>query len=584
LPSVDEAKGMFKADGTLSKSTDPGHLELRTLLEEPAAQHEIGRFAKSIHTHESFMCWVDIQEFKAIPDEAESYRRSKAMHIFQKYIKAGAVLEVGGIESDDRDKYRNVLERSEHDKKLLTSSFFEEIQMICFTEIYQNTFKRFKNTDDYALLKKNFKKKYNSVREDDFEYMEKLGEGGFGLVVHCKKKSTGKHYAMKIQVKAGLLDCYSDDMSRVDFEKQAFASCQHPFIINLDYAFQTETLVMMVLGLATAGDLQQALNNAPQNRLPESRTQFYVAEVVLALAHMHSMGMMYRDLKPNNVLLDADGHIKLADLGGVVDPEGKTLGRATELVHPLLSTKFGPASVNMISRDEDDRPRHRVKRRMSVMGTFGYMAPEMVIMLGQNATERKGYTDAVDWWSLGITTYKLLTGTKPFESKKNVNLDDDDSLFPSPKKDFPEYAMLFQEINFPRYMSPHAQDLIRSFLNVSEVDRLGFGPTGIDDIKQHPFFDGVSWALLEQKHVEPPYLPELQVVNDVPLHDNFLSMMTELGKTKWINKTTTASQQKYFENWDFVSPHTLRVEFGLANEMDQLDRKFKVRQVLGEKE
>lgn len=98
-------------------------------------------------------------------------------------------------------------------------------------------------------------------------------------------------------------------------------------------------------------------------------------------------------------------------------------------------------------------------------------------------------------------------------------------------------------------MSPHAQDLIRSFLNVSEVDRLGFGPTGIDDIKQHPFFDGVSWALLEQKHVEPPYLPELQVVNDVPLHDNFLSMMTELGKTKWINKTTTASQQKYFENW-----------------------------------
>ena len=93
--------------------------------------------------------------------------------------------------------------------------------------------------------------KYNSVKVDDFWYFEKLGEGGFGFVVHCQKKTTKKHYAMKIQTKLGLLDCYSDDMSRVDFEKQAFASCQHPFIINLDYAFQNDNLVIMALGLCT---------------------------------------------------------------------------------------------------------------------------------------------------------------------------------------------------------------------------------------------------------------------------------------------------------------------------------------------
>lgn len=115
-----------------------------------------------------------------------------------------------------------------------------------------------------------------------------------------------------------------------------------------------------------AGDLQQALNSAAQNRLPENRAKFYVAEVVLALGHLHSMGLMYRDLKPNNILLDADGHIKLADLGGVVDQEGKTLGRKSELVHPLFSMKFGPHEDN----DDQKRP-GQIKRRMSVMGTFG---------------------------------------------------------------------------------------------------------------------------------------------------------------------------------------------------------------------
>jgi serine/threonine protein kinase len=119
----------------------------------------------------------------------------------------------------------------------------------------------------------------------------------------------------------------------------------------------------------TAGDLQQALNAAAQNRLPEPRARFYAAEVVLALAHLHSMGLMYRDLKPNNILLDADGHIKLADLGGVVDQEGRVLGKQSEIVHPLFSIKFGPTNP---SDSVSDAPRPgQLKRRMSVMGTFG---------------------------------------------------------------------------------------------------------------------------------------------------------------------------------------------------------------------
>jgi serine/threonine protein kinase len=187
---------------------------------------------------------------------------------------------------------------------------------------------------------------------------------------------------MKIQTKAGLLETYREDASRIDAEKQAYASCQHPFIINLDYAFQSNQFVFMALALCTclslsslshsqlslsldplAGDLQQALNSTPQNKFSEERTRFSVAEVVMALAHIHSLGLMYRDLKPSNILLDGDGHIKLADLGGVVDQSGKTLGKKSELIHPLFSTKY-----------DDDRQHlepGQLKRRTSVMGTFG---------------------------------------------------------------------------------------------------------------------------------------------------------------------------------------------------------------------
>ncbi|CAE7665250.1 unnamed protein product, partial [Symbiodinium microadriaticum] len=199
LPSIDEARANYREDGTLAKSVDPGHLELRTLLEEPLGQQSIGTYAKANHAQESFMCWVDLQEFKTIPDDAFQYRRSKALHIHQKYIKTGAVSEFGGMDPDERENYYQLLMDSKENPSLLTTDFYDKVQMQCFVDIFQNVFKRFKATEEYANLKKTFKMKYNSVKVDDFWYFEKLGEGGFGFVVHCQKKSTKKHYAMKIQ-------------------------------------------------------------------------------------------------------------------------------------------------------------------------------------------------------------------------------------------------------------------------------------------------------------------------------------------------------------------------------------------------
>lgn len=373
LPSSDEARQKFEADGTLNKNSEPGHLELRAMLDDPIAEKTLGRFAKEKKCLDIFMCWIDCQEYKSIP--TEDYRRSKALHIYHKYIKPGAVLQIGGIDPFEQEQVKEKLWDNKSGSTVLGTDFYERLQVKCFLEIYHNIFIPFKSSGMYEDLTLQLKSSYNNVRVDDFEYMNKLGEGGFGFVVHCKKKSTGKHYAMKIQTKAGLLECFADDPRRADYEKQAFASCQHPFIVNLDYAFQTETLAIMVLGLATAGDLQRAQRREPEERLNEDRVRFYAAEVICALSYLHQMGLMYRDLKPNNILLNADGHVQLVDLGGVLDEEGKVLGMASESqgLAPLFAQKFGKSGAEEEVPDEVEAATTKKSktRRMSIMGTFG---------------------------------------------------------------------------------------------------------------------------------------------------------------------------------------------------------------------
>lgn len=582
LPSSAEAKKKFQADGTLGKNSDPGHLELRTLLDDPNAQATLFKRAKAVMAQDIFMCWVDIQDFKNIPATQEQFQRSKALHIYHKYIKENASLEVGGIELAEREKYRAELmgtpapesgddtaaESSSNGSKRavtgLSSSFYEKLQTLCFTGIYHNVYLPFKQTDEYVELNQTLQKRYNHVRLTDFEYFGKLGEGGFGFVVHCRKKSTGKHYAMKLQTKKGLIECFQDDPWRADFEKQAFATCQHPFIVNLDYAFQTDALAIMVLGLSTAGDLQKALNKSLEERLSEERVRFYVAEMVLALDYLHQMGLMYRDLKPNNVLLNEDGHIQLVDLGGVADEYGVTLGKNQHEggAHPLLSQTFAKSNAySLDTGDNDDEDNNnndgnkpkKPKRKLSIMGTFGYMAPEMVIMLNQPSYEKTGYTYAVDWWSLGVTMFKLLTGYRPFtDDNFNTFVEMATTMNALVREhcDIPEYAILFQEVPFPPFLGAEAKDLIKKLLDVNPKARLGSGPGGAKEIKAHPFFQSLDWNRLEQKHIEPPFKPEHpRILDQLQPYPDFEKMMEEFGKKEWLEDLPPREAQKFFVNW-----------------------------------
>ena len=446
MPSEVEARKKFESDGTLAKNSDAGHLALRTMLDDPIAQNAIGKFAAKIQVLDIFMCWIDIQEYKSIP--TESYRRSKALHIYQKYLKDEAPLMIGSASPMERAKVEEGLKESRNDPSILTPTFFDTIQSKCFLDMYHNIFVPFKQTEEFTQLTTMLKNKYNRVKITDFEYFNKLGEGGFGFVVHCKKKSTGQHYAMKLQTKVGLLDCYREDYHKVSMERDAFASLQHPFIVNLYYAFQTPSLVVMVLDLADCGDLHGALVNSPSMKLPEDRVRFYLAEIVCALGYIHQRGLIYRDLKPQNVLLNSDGHVQLVDLGGIMDDQGtwteKHAREYNEMVLPLFSAhnhqqhNHMPTTTEEVTEGETvvsegpivigdespTKPQQKKKKKQSIMGTLGYMAPEMVLMLNRppmygEAKEKKqvtrelikrGYTHAVDWWSLGVTAFKLLTG------------------------------------------------------------------------------------------------------------------------------------------------------------------------------
>jgi hypothetical protein len=153
LPSSVEARKKFEADGTLSKNSDPGHLELRTMLDDPVAQPAIFKYAKQVvMAQDIFMCWVDIQEYKTIPTDA--YRRSKALHIYHKYIKPDAILVVGDIELSERERYKQELDASKDDPSILTSSFYDKIQLRCFLGMYHNVYLPFKQVKRFffALL------------------------------------------------------------------------------------------------------------------------------------------------------------------------------------------------------------------------------------------------------------------------------------------------------------------------------------------------------------------------------------------------------------------------------------------------
>jgi len=278
---------------------------------------------------------------------------------------------------------------------------------------------------------------------DDFDILQTVGKGGFAMVVKVSKKDNKKIYAMKIMHKTKIssprqLEC-------LIAEKNIMLN-DNPFLVHLHYSFQTEEKLFFVMDYIPGGDMAYHLNQ--KGRFMEKEVRFFIAEIVLGLEHLHSCGVVYRDLKLENILIDKEGHICLTDFG---------LSKELDSISGTTKT---------------------------ICGTPTYLAPE--IILG------KQYGNAVDWWSLGVVTYELFTGINPFDSNDfNTVLSN----------------ILNSPIIYPDYLPENGKDLMKKLLQRDPNKRMCSGPSGSDEIQTHEFFNLVDWKKLMVKDVKPIYKP-----------------------------------------------------------------------------
>jgi len=304
------------------------------------------------------------------------------------------------------------------------------------------------SSGDSGEEKKSEKKKLGI---EDFTIKKVIGQGSFGKVLLVTKKDSSQKdrvFAMKVLNKSTIIS--RNEVEHTKSEKSILMKLEHPFLVKLHYSFQTPDKLYFVMDYINGGELFFHLQK--EKKFSEERVRFYAAEIVAGLEYLHTAGVIYRDLKPENLLLTREGHIVMTDFG--LSKEG---------LH-----------------DKEDRTG-------TFCGTPEYLAPEVL--------EGKGYGKAVDWWSFGTLVYEMLTGLPPFYCE------DVQEMYTK---------IMTAELEFHSFMSPEAVDLLTKLLERNDENRL----QEPSDIKAHPFFKLIDWDLLLQKKVTPPFVPDVFADDD----------------------------------------------------------------------
>ena len=270
----------------------------------------LSNYAQAIYMHFIIVIWECVEKYMASSWESPDTLSSLQLLLVHRQEYFPMAEEFIKLCKDIEDNYENCRIQQRHVLIL-------QIQKLSLKHMYSQIYLPFTKTPEYVAACAYVDHPFTAVGYESFEYLNVLASGGFGVVLQCRKISNGKMYAMKIQPKIALLRQYRHDKDRVSRELAANVVLHHPYIASISFAFQTKTLTMLVSPISGCGDLQRSLRLCPNSRMSLDRVVFYSAEIASALMYLHSHDIMYRDLKPSNVLLNSDGHIMLADLGSL---------------------------------------------------------------------------------------------------------------------------------------------------------------------------------------------------------------------------------------------------------------------------
>ncbi|XP_008156008.1 serine/threonine-protein kinase N2 [Eptesicus fuscus] len=326
----------------------------------------------------------------------------------------------------------------------------------------------------------------------DFRCCAVLGRGHFGKVLLAEYKHTNEMFAIKALKKGDIVA--RDEVDSLMCEKRIFEtvnSVRHPFLVNLFACFQTKEHVCFVMEYAAGGDLMMHIHT---DVFSEPRAVFYAACVVLGLQYLHEHKIVYRDLKLDNLLLDTEGFVKIADFG--LCKEGMGYGDRTS----------------------------------TFCGTPEFLAPEVL-------TETS-YTRAVDWWGLGVLIYEMLVGESPFPG------DDEEEVFDSIVND---------EVRYPRFLSTEAISIMRRLLRRNPERRLGAGEKDAEDVKKHPFFRLIDWSALMDKKVKPPFVPTIRGREDVSNFDDEFTSEVPILTPPREPRILSEEEQEMFRDFDYIA-------------------------------
>ncbi|KAL8371504.1 hypothetical protein RB595_001342 [Gaeumannomyces hyphopodioides] len=301
----------------------------------------------------------------------------------------------------------------------------------------------------------------------DFEFLRTLGTGSFGRVHLVQSRHNRRFYAIKVLKKAQVVKM--KQVEHTNDERKMLGQVKNPFLITLWGTFQDPKNLYMVMDFVEGGELFSLLRKS--GRFPNPVAKFYAAEVTLALEYLHAKNIIYRDLKPENLLLDRHGHLKITDFGFAKRVPDKT---------------------------------------WTLCGTPDYLAPEVV--------SNKGYNKSVDWWSLGILIYEMLCGYTPFWDSG------------SPMK---IYENIIQgKVKYPAYINPDAKDLLQRLITADLTKRLGNLYGGPQDVKNHQWFLEVTWDRLARKDIDAPYTPPVKAgAGDASQFDRYPEETERYGQT-----------------------------------------------------